>query len=190
MPLTIRLSASRLALFAAIAILPVSAQVLAEPGVATLQAVAVTQDAVSAPVLAESDDVIAAADDTNTPEIAATDLECVAKVVLHEAGNQPRVGQLAVAQVVVNRAESGRFPDKVCDVINQPGQFFALSTYHPSRNTPMWRAAIDAARAVLSGQANDVTKGAMFFHTASSNPDRFFRTRQRVVQLHDHIFYR
>jgi N-acetylmuramoyl-L-alanine amidase len=153
--------------------------------VATADA-AVTNE-VPAPVLADVSDVETVA---TTPDIAAADIECVAKVVHHEAGNQPETGKLAVAQVIVNRAESGRFPGKVCDVANQPGQFFKLAAYNPARNTPMWRAAVDAARAALSGQGNDVAKGAMFFHSAAARPDRFFRSRQRVVQLHDQVFYR
>lgn len=202
MPFTIRLSASRIALVAAIAILPVSAEVVAETGVATPMMV-VTSDAavlnevpneVPAPVLADVSDTETIVDvsDTKTiaADIAASDIECVAKVVHHEAGNQPHTGKLAVAQVIVNRAESGRFPGKVCDVANQPGQFFRLAAYNPARNTQMWRAAVDAARAALSGQGNDVTRGAMFFHSAASRPDRFFRSRQRVVQLHDQVFYR
>ncbi len=195
MPFTIRLSASRIALFAAIAILPVSAEVFAETSVATPIMVATTDAAVVNDVTNEVPaPVLAAVSDTETvattPDIAASDIECVAKVVHHEAGNQPHTGKLAVAQVIVNRAESGRFPGKVCDVANQPGQFFRLAAYNPARNTPMWRAAVDAARAALSGQANDVTRGAMFFHSAASRPDRFFRSRQRVVQLHDQVFYR
>lgn len=193
MPFTIRLSASRIALVAAIAILPVSAEVFAETGVSTPMMVATTDAAVlnevanevPAPVLADVSDT-----ETVAADIAASDIECVAKVVHHEAGNQPLTGKLAVAQVIVNRAESGRFPGKVCDVANQPGQFFRLAAYNPARNTPMWRAAVDAARAALSGQGNDVTRGAMFFHSAAARPDRFFRSRQRVVQLHDQVFYR
>jgi len=199
MPFTIRLSASRIALVAAIAILPVSAEVFAETGVAAPMMVATTDAAVLndvanevpapvlAPVLADVSDIETVA---TTPDIAASDIECVAKVVHHEAGNQPHTGKLAVAQVIVNRAESGRFPGKVCDVANQPGQFFRLAAYNPARNTPMWRAAVDAARAALSGQGEDVSRGAMFFHSAASRPDRFFRSRQRVVQLHDQVFYR
>ena len=124
------------------------------------------------------------------PDIAAADIECVAKVVHHEAGNQPRAGQLAVAHVVVNRAESGRFPENVCDVANQPGQFFRLASYNPARTTAVWRAAVDAARAALGGKSSDMTKGAMFFRSAASRPDKFFQSRQRVIQLHDQIFYR
>ncbi len=194
MPFTIRLSASRIALVAAIAIMPVSAQVFAETGVAAPMMVATTDAAVlnevPVPVLADVSDTETVAAENTAPDIAASDIECVAKVVHHEAGNQPETGKLAVAQVIVNRAESGRFPGKVCDVANQPGQFFRLAAYNPARNTPMWRAAVDAARAALSGQGTDVTRGAMFFRSAASRPDRFFRSRQRVVQLHDQVFYR
>jgi len=198
MPFTMRLSASRIALVAAIAILPVSAEVFAETGVAAPMMVATTDAAemnevaneVPVPVLADVSDTETVVADIAVSDIAASDIECVAKVVHHETGNQPRTGQLAVARVIVNRAESGRFPGRVCDVANQPGQFFRLAAYNPARNTPMWRAAVDAARAALSGQGNDVTRGAMLFHSAASRPDRFFRSRQRVVQLHDQVFYR
>src|SRR4051812_26291967 len=37
------------------------------------------------------------------------ELTCLAKIVHHEAGNQSAAGQLAVAQVVMNRVRSGRF---------------------------------------------------------------------------------
>jgi hypothetical protein len=194
MPFTLRLSASQIALLAAIAVLPVSVQVLAEPGAAPLAAVAL-QDATVATAVTTA---IPDADERETPDvaevaipdIAAADIECVAKVVHHEAGNQPRAGQLAVAHVVVNRAESGRFPENVCDVANQPGQFFRLASYHPARTTAVWRAAVAAARAALGGKSSDMTKGAMFFRSAASRPDKFFQSRQRVIQLHDQIFYR
>lgn len=193
MPFTLRLSASQIALFAALAVLPVSAQVLAEPGAAPLAVVAIEDAAVTTatPDIGdanerETPDVAEVA----VPDIAAADIECVAKVVHHEAGNQPRAGQLAVAHVVVNRAESGRFPENVCDVANQPGQFFRLASYNPARTTAVWRAAVDAARAALGGKSSDMTKGAMFFRSAASRPDKFFQSRQRVIQLHDQIFYR
>jgi hypothetical protein len=193
MPLTLRLSASQIALFAAIAILPVPAQVFAEPGAAPLAVVAVQEAAVTnaTPATADANAPDAAeVAEVAIPDIAAADIECVAKVVLHEAGNQPRAGQLAVAHVVINRAESRRFPENVCDVANQPGQFFRLASYNPARTTAVWRAAVDAARAALSGKSSDMTKGAIFFRSAASRPDRFFQSRQRVIQLHDQIFYR
>jgi N-acetylmuramoyl-L-alanine amidase len=114
---------------------------------------------------------------------------CVAKVVHHEAGNQPRAGQIAVAHVLVNRVKRGHGSD-VCDAAKQPGQFFPIDRYHPDRSTSQWSAAVDVARDVLAGKARDTSKGALFFHANWAKPDRFFRSRTKVARLEDHDFYR
>lgn len=116
-------------------------------------------------------------------------VNCVAKVVLHEAGNQPRAGQIAVAQVLVNRVRQG-FGDNVCDVANQPGQFFRLGRYHPDRSSSRWTQAVDVARAVLAGDARDWSRGALYFHANWARPNSFFRSRTKVARLDDHDFYR
>src|SRR3954471_12603 len=81
---------------------------VSQPARATVPAVIQQQQAQPdplAPIVA--DDVESA---TPTPQAAPdAELTCLAKVVVHEAGNQPRAGQLAVAQVVMNRVRSGRF---------------------------------------------------------------------------------
>src|ERR1044072_5698410 len=100
-------------------------------------------------------------------EIDADELECLAKVVLHEAGNQSRTGQLAVAQVVMNRVRSPRFPDTVCDVVMQRGQFFNVHPYHP-RSDPRRATAVEAPRDALSGESEPVIGNALFFHAASA----------------------
>jgi N-acetylmuramoyl-L-alanine amidase len=120
----------------------------------------------------------------------AEEIECIAKVVHHEAGNQSRDGQIAVAYVMLNRSRSGRFPSSICAVASQPGQFFNLASYRPRRDTATWRAALDVARAALAGEPGDASRGAMFFHAAYARPSNFFRGRQRVARLEDHIFYR
>lgn len=126
------------------------------------------------------------------PAVAQLDpeLECMAKVVRHEAANQSRRGQIAVAQILMNRVRSGRFADTVCDTANQPGQFFNLSAYNPSRDTPQWQVAVEVSSEVLSGESQDVARGAYFYHAASQSPNAFFRTRERVHTVGDHIFYR
>ncbi|WP_353197887.1 cell wall hydrolase [Sandarakinorhabdus sp.] len=123
------------------------------------------------------------------PRLDPRQINCIAKVVHHEAGNQPREGQIAVAHVMVNRVKRG-FGDDVCDVANQPGQFFRLSRYHPNRNTAAWAAAVDVARTVLSGSTRDYSKGALYFHANWAKPDRFFRGRTKLTRLEDHDFYR
>ncbi|HYD11869.1 MAG TPA: cell wall hydrolase [Allosphingosinicella sp.] len=118
------------------------------------------------------------------------ELECLAKVVVHEAGNQPRAGQLAVAQVVMNRVNDPRrrFGRTICGVIMQRGQFFNVHAYNPSRTNQRWRTAVEVAREARDGTSDQVMEGALFFHAAYARVN--FRGRTRVGRLAGHVFYR
>lgn len=128
---------------------------------------------------------------TAAPDVAAierdpSELECIAKVVVHEAGNQPRRGQLAVAQVIRERMKSGRFRSSACDVVKQRGQFFDVDSYHPSRTDGRWAIAMAVAHEALNDQGEAVAPGALFFHSGGvAMPSRI-----RVAQIADHTFYR
>lgn len=135
----------------------------------------------------------AAEDDADTStDTASLDAEtlCMAKVVHHEAGNQPRAGQLAVAQTILNRVESGRFAGTVCGVVHQRNQYFDTTRYHPKRDSNQWQAAVAVAFEALSGKARAVVPGALFFRAAYAAPTGFFKTRTRIAALGDHVFYR
>ena len=130
------------------------------------------------------------ADTVDADAIDSASLECMAKVVNHEAGNQKRKGQIAVAQTLVNRLKAGRFGDSICAVANQPGQYFNTASYNPPRDSEQWAEAMDVSKAVLSGNAEVVAPGAMFFRASYSSANRFFRTRQQVATVGAHVFYR
>lgn len=118
------------------------------------------------------------------------ELECMAKVVMHEAANQSRSGQLAVAQLIMNRVGQTHFADSICAVVNQPGQFFQTASYNPRRDGERWATAVEVSRQAMEGDAEQVVPGAVFYHATSHAPNRFFRTRQRISTVGDHIFYR
>ena len=122
--------------------------------------------------------------------VAEEDLVCLAKAVRHEAGGQARDGQLAVAQLIVNRLRSGRFAGTVCGVVNQQGQFFRTAGYNPDRSSAVWANAMAVAQEALAGETPGVAPGALFFHAAFQPPSGFFRTRQRVASLGGNVFYR
>ena len=122
----------------------------------------------------------------DAPAPDATAVECVAKVIVHEAGNQPRVGQIAVAQVIRTRLRAGRFGDNACAVVNQRGQFFATAAYHPARDDARWSNAVAIAASTLAGEGEEVAPGALFFHTTAAP----MTSRVRVAQIADHVFYR
>lgn len=116
------------------------------------------------------------------------ELICLVKVVLHEAGNQSRDGQLAVAQVVMNRVASPLFPDTICGVVMQRGQFFNVHAYNPRRDA-RWETAVEVALDARNKMSAQVVGDAIFFHAAYAQPS-FHRSRERVTQLGDHVFYR
>ena len=122
-----------------------------------------------------------------------SELECLAKVVLHEAGNQSRAGRIAVAEVVMNRLQDPRrrFGSTICGVVLQRGQFFNVNAYHPQRRDARWGAAVEIARQVRQdmqeGDHDEVTNGGLFFRNSSGAP---FRGRQRTVTIGAHHFYR
>ncbi len=105
--------------------------------------------------------------------------------------NQSEKGQLAVAQLIINRTKAGsRFGHTPCAVVNQPGQFFNTNSYNPDRSSGAWTRAVAVSRDAVQNVSPAVVPGALFYHAAYQAPPRFFRGRQRVAVLGDHIFYR
>ena len=160
---------------------------------ATPQAVETPGPAPAAAPIARMAPIVQEGDLAQTaPRTASTDvdseLECLAKVVLHEAGNQGRVGMTAVAEVVMNRLNDprGRFGRSICGVVMQRGQFFNVHAYN-GRRDPRWSRAVEIARQVRAGDADRVTNGAYFFR---AHYGAGFPGRTRVATIGGHAFYR
>ena len=75
--------------------------------------------------------------------------ELLARLIYHEAGNQPYEGRVAVAEVVMNRVHSSRFPDNITDVIYQPGQF---SYNEEIADCPVTDENLEIAEDVIAGE--------------------------------------
>lgn len=121
--------------------------------------------------------------------IRAEDHSCLAEAIYFEAGGTAD-GRAAVAHVILNRAEDGRFPGSVCGVVRDGCQFSyrcsgkSLALADPKKRT----GALKTAEAVLQG-APDPTGGALFFHAAGIKPG-WFATRPRVGTFGGNVFYR
>jgi N-acetylmuramoyl-L-alanine amidase len=116
-------------------------------------------------------------------------LNCMAKVVYHEARDRDLVSQLAVAEVVENRARTDGFPKTVCSVVNQPGQFFPTASYSVPSASDKWRTAVAIARIAQRRTLPSVTSGALFYHAVSSAP-RWRLDHRKVAEVGGNIFYR
>ena len=135
---------------------------------------------------------------------------CLALNTYHEAKNQSLVGQIATAQVVMNRVEDDRFPSTVCEVVKQgptrpswedPEKEYPIkhrcqfSWYcdgkdDTPKNEKAWRKAQDVAFLVYYNKIQlDVTEGATHYHATYVRP-AWAKTKKRTTRIEKHIFYR
>lgn len=176
------------------------------PGATPVPAVAV-EPLPAVPQVNQDGAIAAQADDDDTPAKATSlaalvdqqdipakldrETECLAASVYFESKSEPLEGQLAVAEVVINRAKSGgRFPPSVCAVVFQKGQFsFVRGTGFPpvNRNGELWKTAVAIAQIAMNDEWDSRASNALFFHAARVRPGW---NKVRVAQLGNHVFYR
>ena len=119
------------------------------------------------------------------------DLLCLAKNIYHEAGNQPVIGKLAVAQVTINRTKDPKFLGGICDVVFANNQFSwtnsrKLKGSHPTGE--QWEQSINVAREALDNGAR--IKGmekVLYYHANYCHPK--WKHVVRFTQIGAHIFY-
>lgn len=120
------------------------------------------------------------------------EMECLAGAIYFEARGEPLAGQLAVGQVVVNRAESGTFPADYCGVVYQKSQFsFVRGGAMPriDRGSSAWKRASVIARIAHEGLWDSAAGDALYFHANYVKPS-WSRSKIARATIDTHIFYR
>lgn len=124
-------------------------------------------------------------------EVPDAEMACLAGAVYFESKGEPLAGQLAVAEVILNRASSGKFPSSICGVVTQKRQFsFVRGGRIPPipRSSAAWRKAVAIAHIATEDLADSAVKDALFFHADYVSPG--WRGLTRVASVGNHIFYR
>ncbi|MEO9297328.1 cell wall hydrolase [Devosia sp. RY10] len=135
-------------------------------------------------------------------EHAEAERDCLAQAIYHEARGESAAGQLAVANVIVNRARSAKFPSTLCGVIYQnadKGRYRCQFTFACDGRTDApgerraWARSADLAQAVYAEFATGesvgaVPRSALYYHTTSVRPN-WANTYNAVAQIGSHIFY-
>lgn len=174
----------------------VSTQPLAEETVPqfvtreVVQAVPEAAAAEASPVRATS--LRALVDSMPRDAVLDEQLRCLAGAVYFEARGEPLAGQLAVAEVIVNRAASGRFPASYCGVVTQRSQFsFVKGGRMPAAPTgsPVYQRAKAIAQIAHRDLWSSDAKDALFFHARHVSPAWSGR-KQAAARIHNHVFYR
>lgn len=134
-----------------------------------------------------------------TAEMRDNQLDCLAKNIYHEAKGEPFEGKVAVAQVTLNRAASGQFPNDICKVVYQKNIVYdkvlcqfswyceQASTMKP-KNTAAYKECQIVARKVLLEEFRlPSLNKALYFHGAHINPGW---KREKIATIGNHVFYK
>jgi spore germination cell wall hydrolase CwlJ-like protein len=116
---------------------------------------------------------------------------CLAEALYFEARGESVAGQVAVAEVILNRRDSGAYPGTVCGVVRQRCQFSYTCDGISDRIRE--RAAYERvgkiARLMLDGAPRALTGGATHFHTGAVRP-AWSRRFPQTARIGAHYFYR
>lgn len=127
---------------------------------------------------------------------------CLTMAIYYEARNQSPEGQIAVAQVILNRVASDNFPNDVCSVVKQGRYWSSIPMRHQCqfsfwcdglkeeiRNKEAFGTAFIYASASYCDLLTDNTDGADHYHASYVTPS-WRNAGELTAQIQDHIFYR
>ena len=122
---------------------------------------------------------------------------CLAEAIYFEARGEPVEGQFAVAEVILNRVESPKFPNSICKVVRQgTGRKHACQfSYNCDgkleyiANGAAYDQAKRVARVSMDRKTRPLTKGATYYHAAFVSPS-WARSFRHVTTIGVHKFYK
>ena len=140
------------------------------------------------------------------PLVSQSEIECMAKNIYFEAAVESTAGQLAVAQVTLNRVNSKHYPNSVCEVVYQGPH---TSDGFPKRDRcqfswycdgkddevrnkgKLWNTAHNLAKYVLKRQNDllDIRDGATHYHANYIDAPRWAGQKRVTTSIDQHIFY-
>ena len=123
---------------------------------------------------------------------------CLTEALYFEARGEALVGQIAVAEVILNRVAHSNYPASICGVVRQGagGRLYACQFSYNCDGKPevvnepeAWARMGKIARGMLDGVPRALTAGATHYHTAAVNP-RWARRLEQTAAIGAHLFYR
>jgi spore germination cell wall hydrolase CwlJ-like protein len=123
--------------------------------------------------------------------------KCLSEALYFEARGESVRGQFAVAEVILNRVKSSRFPNSLCGVIRQGTgkkyqcQFTYTCDGHKEviHEKKAYERVSKVARAAIDGIAKELTEGATHYHTTAVRPS-WAKVYKQTARIGVHLFYR
>ncbi|MEM9138940.1 MAG: cell wall hydrolase [Pseudomonadota bacterium] len=122
---------------------------------------------------------------------------CLAEALYFEARGESLKGQIAVAEVILNRVDSKRYPNTICNVVQQGQnkrnacQFSYNCDGRTNRinEVKVFDKLGKIAWTMMQGTHRKLTDGALYYHNTKVSP-RWSRKFHRTTKIGGHIFYR
>ncbi len=126
---------------------------------------------------------------------------CMACNIYHESQGEPDLGKLGVGLVTVNRAESGKFPGTVCEVVWEKHKHFKTQRLTPQFSWTLdgksdrvyhedsWNRSLQIAERLVSGNGYaDITSGALWYHADYVDPP-WAKQLYLTIRIGPHLYY-
>jgi spore germination cell wall hydrolase CwlJ-like protein len=125
--------------------------------------------------------------------VADEQQECLANAVYFEARGEPILGQLAVAEVVLNRVASKKYPSTICEVVVQPWQFSFINPRtgvfpKANRDSASWKKSVAIARLAQEKRAVELPSEVLWYHADYVAPG-WGKRLNKQTKIGLHIFY-
>lgn len=135
--------------------------------------------------------------ETVTTGTRSREWQCLTEALYFEARGEDHQGQVAVAEVILNRVDSPRYPDTVCGVVQQGAKrrnacqfsYNCDGKRNSIGNREVFNQLGRVAARMMSGAKRSLTDGALFYHNTSVKPG-WTRKLVRTARIGSHIFYR
>jgi spore germination cell wall hydrolase CwlJ-like protein len=137
-------------------------------------------------------DVVIFYRDTANIDISEREKECLAKNVYFEAGVEDHSGKIAVAQVTLNRLQSGRWGNNICNVVYARSQFSWTLLANKRNKTPggpLWERSLLAVDDFLAGARIVGLENSLFYYADYISTPRWARTMNEVAHIGRHKFF-
>lgn len=121
----------------------------------------------------------------DVPVVSKTELQCLALNIHRESSGEPFKGKLVVGLVVLNRTRNSLFPNTICGVVKQRGQFSWVVRVKNFERQFVPEEINQLAYDIMTGVYPDISKGALYFHNSSAIPFK----RRFLFKIGDHSFY-
>ncbi len=131
------------------------------------------------------------------PQVDAHQHACLSQAIYYEARGETQRGQVAVAEVVMNRVRSPYYPNSICGVVYQgshraTGCQFTFTCDGSLNHRPRgraWDRSQRVATAIMLGYTRPITQGATHYHTHAVNPI-WNSGLVETTNVGSHVFYR